>query len=156
MSKALVSIVPITDRLKHHLRLLRNDCRSFMTHSTAEITAVQQDAWWETPARDAMRIVMAFSAEAVPIGFGLVQDIDGKAWLTGGVMGGWRGMGVGRRIFEKIIELALSDHDEVWLDVRATNDAAIKLYESLGFVETSRTDADVTAPFSVIVMVLRP
>jgi ribosomal-protein-alanine N-acetyltransferase len=45
-----------------------------------------------------------------------------------------RGRGVGRRLVERVLEVAAEHHaDQVCLEVRASNNAALALYGALGF-----------------------
>lgn len=53
------------------------------------------------------------------------------------VAGAAQRQGVGRRLFAALTaELKLAEVGEVWLEVRASNHAALGFYRSLGFVET--------------------
>lgn len=134
MAKTLVVSRPVSDNMRHHLRMIRNDCRKYMTHNRDEITADQQDEFWASDARKEMHIRLYWSYGAVPVAYGSVQVIDGKKWLTGGVMGGWRGRGIGRQVFMDLMGSVVDDGDkEVWLDVLEANAPARALYESLGF-----------------------
>lgn len=45
----------------------------------------------------------------------------------------WRGYGVGRALLEKLLEIADERHAPVFLEVRVDNEAAISLYQSVGF-----------------------
>lgn len=151
MTTPIVFFDEVKDDHRHHLRLIRNDCREFMTHNRDEITAAQQDEWWETDARKAMDLRLYWTTGGLPVAYGLVREIDGKSWISGGVMGGWRGKGIGRRIFTAMTDEVLSRRPDVWLDVLETNAPARALYGSLGFVEVSRSgDLD-----EIIVMVKR-
>ena len=47
---------------------------------------------------------------------------------------GWRGQGVGRRLLERLIELAREiGYHKVVLSAFPTNTSGVRLYESLGF-----------------------
>lgn len=52
----------------------------------------------------------------------------------------YQGLGIGRSLLTKVIEKADQEHLEIKLQVRPNNQTAVKLYESLGFEETSSTD----------------
>ena len=56
------------------------------------------------------------------------------------VLGDWRRRGIGRALIEHLERWA-ADHgaDEVMLDVSTANPDAIRLYHSMGFVDTGRT-----------------
>ena len=57
----------------------------------------------------------------------------------------WRGRGVGTALLQSLLEWAESSPviDMVCLDTFATNDAAIRLYEKLGFIEDGRRIKDI-------------
>jgi ribosomal protein S18 acetylase RimI-like enzyme len=63
----------------------------------------------------------------------MVEPIDGRGRYLSRVTvaSRARGQGLGRRLVEQII--ALADGDDVWLHVSADNEAAIGLYQALGF-----------------------
>jgi ribosomal-protein-alanine N-acetyltransferase len=49
----------------------------------------------------------------------------------------WRGRGVARQMLERLFEITDGDVERGYtLEVRVSNDTAIALYRSLGFVET--------------------
>jgi len=58
-----------------------------------------------------------------------------RSWILGlAIDEGWRGHGLGRRLMaESLRRLRTQEVREVWLTVEPANDAAIKLYASLGF-----------------------
>ena len=63
----------------------------------------------------------------------------GRGWMIGNVAVApeWRRQGIARQLLEASIELARGHHaDWIALQVRSDNDAAHKLYQSLGFVDT--------------------
>ncbi len=82
----------------------------------------------------------AFSADGMVIGYicpMLVHD-EGHI-LDVAVHGDYRGHGLGRLLVERVIEECRErEADFVSLEVRTSNEAAIGLYRSLGFVETGR------------------
>lgn len=57
----------------------------------------------------------------------------------------WRGRGVGAALLEALLEWAAASPiiERVCLEVFATNDRAIRLYEKLGFVEEGRRQRDI-------------
>lgn len=122
-----------------NLRLIRNECREYMTHHTAEIGAKEQVQWWKTLDHSSYRIFLydldleEYNYLHVPVGYGLIRVIEGCAWLTGGLRRVFRGLGLGRQIFTHLISECEPSLD-VWLEVRQSNYAAYKLYTSLGFV----------------------
>lgn len=52
---------------------------------------------------------------------------------TIGVEPAYQGLGIGRRLLEDL--LAFADGSDVYLEVRTDNEAAVALYESVGFVK---------------------
>lgn len=56
------------------------------------------------------------------------------------ILSTWQGKGLARKLMQKCIEHAkLQGFREVELEINSGNDAAIKLYESIGFVSKSAT-----------------
>ena len=57
----------------------------------------------------------------------------------------WRGRGVGTALLQTLVDWAESNPaiEKVCLDVFVTNDAAIRLYEKLGFAEEGRRRRDI-------------
>jgi ribosomal protein S18 acetylase RimI-like enzyme len=80
------------------------------------------------------------SPESEPIGFGVVRLIDGKYWLTGGLLEKERAKGYGQILFQKLVEVTPSN--EVWLDVLTTNKVGQHVYQKLGFREVERSKKD--------------
>jgi len=83
--------------------------------------------------------VVAEVAEGLA-GFAVASVIVPQAELESIVVAAeWQRQGVARRLFEALTgELAAMGVDEVLLEVRASNKAAMGLYYSLGFEETGR------------------
>ena len=77
---------------------------------------------------------------AVPIGYGGVKVGGDQAdVMTIGVAPRARGRGVGRAILDALLEWARqAGAVEIFLDVRPSNEGAIALYNSRGFVEIGR------------------
>lgn len=71
------------------------------------------------------------------IGHGVLSVAVGEAHvLNVCVHPGWQGRGFGRRILERLLRLAREhEADTVFLEVRASNVVAQRLYESAGFNE---------------------
>lgn len=64
-----------------------------------------------------------------------LRDIAGEAEITNvAVKGEYRGLGIGRKLLEKALDQCSQlKIDDVTLEVRASNQVAINLYESVGF-----------------------
>jgi ribosomal protein S18 acetylase RimI-like enzyme len=113
------------------MRVIRNSSREFMTHDTYEIDKATQLAWFSALDRKEMRPYV-FRVGGAPIGYGLVRRLEGRWWLSGGLLPPWRGRGYGRRLFAALVAVPGAT---CWLDVRRDNVAARRTYEALGFVE---------------------
>ena len=61
------------------------------------------------------------------------------------VVKNWRGRGVGTALLQTLLEWAQASPaiEKVCLDVVVSNDAAIRLYQKLGFVEEGRRQRDI-------------
>lgn len=70
-----------------------------------------------------------------PVGIALAAQRGSAAWVGGmGVAPGHRRAGLGARLLEALLNgLAEAGADTVWLEVLEANDAAIGLYEKVGF-----------------------
>jgi GNAT superfamily N-acetyltransferase len=80
------------------------------------------------------RVALASS----PVGFALIGRRGDEAWVGGmGTVPGWRRRGIGERTLSAAIEAAAqSGAGVVRLEVLKENQAAISLYERLGFTDT--------------------
>ena len=88
----------------------------------------------------ASRYWIAMDEAGVPIGYGGVKVGGDQAdVMTIGVAPRARGHGVGRAILDALLEWARqAGAVEIFLDVRPSNEGAIALYNSRGFVEIGR------------------
>lgn len=134
-----------TMRDAQDIRAIRNSIASFLTHDQRMIRDDTQ-AWWfdniYKPAH-AKGDMHAFkgSVDGLPMAYGLVNNIDGKFNLTGGIREIFRGEGFGRELFQFLTDFTLAHcADIVYLDVAMSNAPARALYESLGFEETHRQE----------------
>ena len=118
-----------TDADAEAMRVIRNSCRQFMTRDTSEIDPARQRAWFAALDR-AVTKPWLYRVDGTAAGYGLVRLEAGRWWLSGGLLPSWRGRGHGRRLFAALAEIA---GRPCWLDVRADNAAARRLYERLGF-----------------------
>jgi GNAT superfamily N-acetyltransferase len=113
-----------------HMRIVRNECRDYMTRNTAEIDRLRQTLWWRQLDRRTM-FPLLFWIGPRAVGYGLVRVLDGKWWVTGGLIPDAREQKLGRELFEALFERV--GGTEIWLEVRSTNTRARKLYTRLGF-----------------------
>jgi ribosomal protein S18 acetylase RimI-like enzyme len=120
------------------LRLIRNECRAFMTNNTEEISPEQQQEWYESLDRSQMIPYLFVEGVAgvcfLPIGYGLIRSKDGVTLLTGGLKENQRDKGLGVELFLCLIDKAKEVWDQpIHLEVRLDNPRAQKLYQNLGF-----------------------
>jgi ribosomal-protein-alanine N-acetyltransferase len=100
----------------------------------AYLAALQLQA---SPERVAL---VAETAETALVGLAIALVIPPEAELESiAVAGMFQRMGVARRLFEELKgELEAAGVTQVLLEVRASNTAALSLYQELGFAETGR------------------
>jgi len=132
------------------MRIARNSCREFMTRDTSEITPERQVAWFSALDRTEVK-PFVFRIGGAPVGYGLVRletlapyyvsegppRLDGRWWLSGGLLPPWRGRGYGKRLFAQLAAVAGTP---CWLDVRKDNLPGRRTYAALGFQETGSDD----------------
>jgi [ribosomal protein S18]-alanine N-acetyltransferase len=89
--------------------------------------------WSELAGEDSYYLVALAAGE--PIGYGGLAVTGPDAYIqTVGVHGSAQRAGVGRRLMHALLdEAVVRQADVCWLEVRADNDAAQQLYETLGF-----------------------
>jgi len=127
------------------LRLIRNECRAFMTNNTEEISPEQQQSWYESLDRSQMipyLFVESFDGVCfLPVGYGMLRSVDGITLLTGGLKENQRNKGIGVELFLCLIDQAKEVFDQpIHLEVRLDNPRAQKLYQNLGFEPLYFTD----------------
>jgi ribosomal protein S18 acetylase RimI-like enzyme len=120
------------------LRLIRNECRTFMTNNTEEISSEQQQNWYRSLDHNQMVPYLFVEGVAgtcfLPIGYGLIRSKDGVTLLTGGLKENQRDRGLGVELFLCLIDKAKEVWDQpIHLEVRLDNPRAQKLYQNLGF-----------------------
>lgn len=124
------------------LRIIRNDCREYMTNNTDIITEEEQILWFDN--LDGMIPYILFESfhgvAFTPIGYGIVKLESECATLTGGLMFDYRNKGYGRYLFGLLIEEAKKYNSRVCLQVLKTNTRAYTLYQKLGFKVIAETD----------------
>jgi ribosomal protein S18 acetylase RimI-like enzyme len=136
----LVEITPDRPNLERELeaaRLIRNSVRQFMTNNTEMITESEQIEWYSSLDHERLRLFLYFSQDRA-IGYGIINRQDASAaLLTGAILEEYQGQGHGKKLFQTLIDLTNDDQFVPELDVLSTNNKAINLYRSLGFVETA-------------------
>ena len=116
---------------------IRNSGREFMTHDSAEITEIEQAAWFTGPYQEAKNrgdmLALIGSLGHVAAAYGMIQRKAGEYWVTGVVAPEMRGQGLGEQLFRALGEFVLLKADKVYLDVLERNKGARHLYEKLGY-----------------------
>ena len=70
------------------------------------------------------------------IGYAIYHIVVGEAEILNfAIDSNFQGKGYGRQLLEHIIAVVTQQAKRFFLEVRASNDTAIQLYESVGFVE---------------------
>lgn len=74
------------------------------------------------------------------IGYFVASSVAGEVTLMNiAVSPEKQGQGLGQYLLQFLIEFSKQNHEqEIWLEVRASNTAALALYRKLGFVELDR------------------
>jgi len=119
----------IWDFLK--VRQIRNECRTFLTNDTSKISVPRQVKFWVDLKNKKDIEVYYFEVDKECLGYGLIKRDGKKAWITGGIKLAYRGIGLGRELFQRLVYFALPS--KVYLEVMDWNVNALALYRSLGF-----------------------
>lgn len=74
------------------------------------------------------------------VGYFVASSVAGEVTLLNiAIAPEKQGLGLGRKLLQFLIDLSRQNHQqEIWLEVRASNDAALALYENVGFTEVDR------------------
>ncbi len=137
----IVDMVTIWGALK--MRRIRNEIRGYMTHDTSHIGIIRQLGWYcgTYMAWRKRGLIWGYllRRDGKGVGYGLVRKdlFTPRWWITGGILAAYRGLGLGRSLFEFLTWQAMHLGGEAWLDVRTTNTRAIKLYRDIGYSEVS-------------------
>ena len=133
-----------------------------------EVIALQvaqgQEAWVAPNVRSIAEsrlyptaVPLAVCAQGRPVGFVMYEldAEDGEYWLCRLMVDGrYQGKGYGRAALEQVLARIQQDtaHDRVFLSVEPDNEAAARLYESVGF----RFDGRVQEGEAVMVLQYKP
>ena len=119
------------------LRRMRNECKSFMTRFTGDITYDQQQAWYTNLNKETNKVYIlhkiSHGVVAEPIGYGYIRIEDNFVLLTGGLSANERGKGYGSTLFNYLIQNAKQFNIPIKLEVLKTNMVAFSIYNKLGF-----------------------
>jgi len=117
-----------------HLRVIRNECREYMTRHNKEIDEEQQKQWFSSIDREKI-IPFLFMNNHDPIGYGLIVHEFTKFYLSAGLSKKYRGFGLGKIIFNLLIDECkkINHSKSIELEVLKTNLRAFNLYKKLGF-----------------------
>lgn len=121
------------------VRRIRNACRLYMTRDISYISEDQQEAWFSQLNDDIklflMNVTVYPGVAYYTVGFGYVVRSGDEAYLTGGLMEQYRGLGYGKKLFLHLLETAKSFNTKrITLEVLNTNVVAERLYKSIGFL----------------------
>ena len=102
--------------------------------------AAYEHPWTEGIFRDCLRVgycCWVCELERSPIGHAVMSVAVGEAHILNVcVAPEWQGKGLGRRLLERLLRIAVQHHaDTAYLEVRVSNQSARNLYESSGFGE---------------------
>ena len=124
------------------LRVIRNQCKDFMTRTTTEITFEQQQEWFKT-AYKKYELYLVYAVEygacIVDAGYGLIHLNEGEYLLTGGLVPSYRDKGLGSNLFKFLIDNC-NKQLPIRLEVLKTNVRALKTYEKLNFTTVNENE----------------
>lgn len=125
-----------TENEAENLRVIRNDCRSFMTRNTNYITEQEQFKWFNNLPIDTV-VYLVYQIElgviVSSIGYGLLRLENGYVTISGGLIESERGRGYGSWLFQHLVLLAKEYNSPIRLDVLKSNIKAFGIYSKLGF-----------------------
>lgn len=132
----------VTQAEAESLRIIRNECREFMTRHSDFITEEQQKEWFKT-AHEKFELYIVYAAEhgsiLYDVGFGVIHKNKDCYMLTGGLLPSLRGQGYGKKIFQFLMSQCQKTLP-IKLELLKTNTAAYKTYLKLGFEVVEEND----------------
>ncbi len=124
------------------LRVIRNQCKDYMTRNTSEITPEEQQEWFKT-AYKKYELYIAYAVEygacIIDAGYGLIHLNEKEYMLTGGLVPEYRDKGLGTNLFKFLIDNC-NKQIPIRLEVLKDNLRALKTYERLNFITIGETD----------------
>jgi len=122
------------------LRLIRNECKNFMTRNTSEILKEQQQQWYKNLNKEINELYLfnsvLFGVAVSSIGYGYIRIENDSVLLTGGITSSERGKGYGYILFDYLVKNAKKFNLPIKLEVLKTNTVALSVYNKLGFKAT--------------------
>ncbi|MGF1681060.1 ribosomal protein S18-alanine N-acetyltransferase [Photobacterium minamisatsumaniensis] len=124
-------------------------------HHLDDVWRIEQAAhlypWAESMIRKAPNKIAAnygFEVDGQLVGYCFAQLVAGEATLLNiAIDPAFQGKGYGKLLLEGFLsQLELKNAQDVWLEVRASNQRAYQLYEALGFNEINRREGYYPAP----------
>lgn len=125
------------------LRIIRNQCREYMTRNTDVITQDAQRMWFKT-AHDKYDLFLVYAIEygacITYAGYGVIHKNLSDSMVTGGFLPEYRNQGLGQALFKFLTDTSIKRNLPVRLEVLKTNQRAYKVYERLGYTVYEETD----------------
>lgn len=119
------------------LRQLRNECRHWMTGSTAEVTEEQQREWFGTQVATNRIHAWLLRIEGTALAYAILRPAGGPGWwLSCGVAENARRRGLGTLIVRLATDAGLRAGGPVRLEVWQGNHAARRTYVKCGYQVT--------------------
>lgn len=120
------------------MRVIRNECKDFMTRNTSYITEEDQEKWYNSLDLNDIEMYLMYACydgvAFADVAFGYIKFDGDEIYLTGGVSEYYRGQGLGRKMFSYLLDRAKVFDRKITLEVLNDNEKAYNLYLSLGFV----------------------
>jgi ribosomal protein S18 acetylase RimI-like enzyme len=121
------------------LRVLRNECREFMTRDTAEISEEQQQDFFFSHLGGPVRAWL-LRENSHAVAYGVLRDDGEHLWLSCGVTEHARGRGLGTAVVHLLT--AAAGDTPVRLEVWQDNEPARHAYTRCGYRVTGITGRD--------------
>lgn len=133
------------------LRIIRNDCKDFMTRDCSFIAKEQQQRWFTNISKNIEVFLLYNIVDGVivtPIGYGLIKKEEDKYLISGGLIETERNKGYGKVLFGYLLKNIKPDLP-IMLEVLKTNIRAFAIYNSLGFVVTADDGNIITMHYNI-------
>lgn len=129
-----IKITPVkTLRQALQMRIIRNNCRLYMTGDNSEIGFFRQIRWFYQNYKPLFekKLLKAWLLyyDGELAGYGMIRD---RSVITLGIFYKYRGYGLGKRLFAHLLKFAKDPR----LEVLKWNKRAIHIYKKFGFKKT--------------------